>query len=349
MLSRICWILFSFMFAGTLLAQEIEIKAELMGRLSTQSSRKGDRFFARAISPDGLKGDMVEGTVRDVRSGGKMRSQSVLTLGFETLQHGGQSISIASQVKSVTNSKGQADVDEEGRAVRKTNNVGKAAAGAGAGGLIGGIVGGGKGALIGAGAGAAASVVFIEFAADGPEIRLDPGSTVTLSAQSKSGPSLAGLVPSSSPSASAGPAEAAASKPAAAPASSPSAPAQSAAASVNQPDLTTIKADFIPGEKTIFYDDFSDMAGDEPPPHWKVRGAGLALKAGGGIRQLTATGKSTLTPNLKTLPKNFTVETEVKFDNPGDLRSIWSFFPKGNTDNEALQIVDPDSLRKPHR
>jgi hypothetical protein len=39
----------------------------------------------------------------------------------------------------------------------------------------------------------------------------------------------------------------------------------------DQPDLTTVKADFAPGEKTLFYDDFTDMAGDEPPPHWRVR------------------------------------------------------------------------------
>ena len=32
-----------------------------------------------------------------------------------------------------------------------------------------------------------------------------------------------------------------------------------------QPDLTAVKTDFVPGEKTIFYDDFSDMAAGDAP------------------------------------------------------------------------------------
>src|SRR5690348_10652130 len=49
------------------------------------------------------------------------------------------------------------------------------------------------------------------------------------------------------------------------------APAQNAASDKSsQPELKAAKIDFVPGEKTIFFDDFSDMAADEPPPHWKV-------------------------------------------------------------------------------
>jgi OOP family OmpA-OmpF porin len=105
--------------------------------------------------------------------------------------------------------------------------------------------------------------------------------------------------------------------------------APQAAAPAAQPDLTTVKADFIPGDKTIFYDDFSDMEGDEPPPHWKVRDGAVALKVGAGIRQLTVMSQRLrLTPMVKGLPKNFTVETEVKFDDPADTRSTWYFHDK---------------------
>ena len=101
------------------------------------------------------------------------------------------------------------------------------------------------------------------------------------------------------------------------------------AASSAQPDLTTVRADFIPGEKTIFYDDFTDMAGDEPPPHWKVRDGAVALKVGPGIRQLAVmSDRLRLTPMLKGLPKNFTLETEMKFDNPEDTRSPWYVYDK---------------------
>jgi len=109
----------------------------------------------------------------------------------------------------------------------------------------------------------------------------------------------------------------------------PAASAPQAAAPAAQPDLTTVKADFIPGDKTIFYDDFSDMEGDEPPPHWKVRDGAVALKVGAGIRQLAVmSGRLRLTPMLKGLPRNFTLETEVKFDNPQDTRSTWYFHDK---------------------
>jgi OmpA-OmpF porin, OOP family len=95
------------------------------------------------------------------------------------------------------------------------------------------------------------------------------------------------------------------------------------AAAADQPDLKEIKSDFVPGEKTLFYDDFTDMAGDEPPPHWKVRGGTVALKVGSGIRQLTVTSeKVRLTPNIKSLPNNFTIELEVKYENPSDTRSV---------------------------
>jgi hypothetical protein len=104
---------------------------------------------------------------------------------------------------------------------------------------------------------------------------------------------------------------------------------QAAASPAAQPDLTAVKADFIPGDKTIFYDDFTDMAGDEPPPHWKVRGGAVELKVGPGIRQLTATTERVrLAPMLQGLPKNFTLETEVKFDHPEDTRSIWYLHDK---------------------
>jgi hypothetical protein len=101
-------------------------------------------------------------------------------------QHGAVATPISAEVKSLANSKGQMDVDEEGRIIRRGSNLGKAAAGSALGGVFGGL----KGAAIGAGSGAVASIVLIEVAADGPSIRLDPGSTVTLSAKSRSGPGL---------------------------------------------------------------------------------------------------------------------------------------------------------------
>ena len=88
---------------------------------------------------------------------------------------------ISTEIRAFQNSKGQAEVDEEGRIIRRGGgNTGKALGGTAAGGLIGGLAGGLKGAAIGAGVGAAASIAVIEIAADSPEIRFDPGSIITL-------------------------------------------------------------------------------------------------------------------------------------------------------------------------
>jgi hypothetical protein len=65
--------------------------------------------------------------------------------------------------------------------------------------------------------------------------------------------------------------------------------------------------DFIPGEKAVFYDDFTDMTKGAAPPHWKVRGGAAKFNPAG---RLVLADRLSLYPNIKTLPKNFTVETD---------------------------------------
>ncbi len=91
------------------------------------------------------------------------------------------------------------------------------------------------------------------------------------------------------------------------------APPQEAGAAA-QPELTTLKSTFIPGDKTLFYDDFTDMTADDAPPHFKIRGAAPELRAAGNIRQLTVTQRGSIFPNITILPKNFTYEAEIKAD-----------------------------------
>lgn len=335
----------SLLLSGAALAQEMDLQVELMGPLGTKTSRKGDRVFARVAQPGALKGDTLEGTVTEVRSGNKLRGNSALNFSFDTLRHGGQAVQISTQIKSFQNSRGQADVDEEGRVIRRGGgNTGKAAAGTAAGGLIGGIKSGLKGAAIGAGVGAVASIAIIEIASDAPEIRFAPGSVITLSAKSRSGPALNTLTsapapPSEStvPPVAATPAPAAATARAATPAPSPAAAGTAPAGASAQPDMVNLKADFITGEKTLFYDDFTDMAPDDAPPHWKVRGASLTLQEGGGVRQATvATDTTRMTPLFTGFPKNFTLEMDVKYE--GFDHTTWAFFAKGKTDNQDLQV-----------
>src|SRR5579885_553312 len=286
-------------------AAGVPFTVELATPLSTSSNHKGDPVTARVIDPPVFAGDTLQGHVTESRQGNKLHGDAVLNFSFDTLQHGGQTIPVEASITSISNSKGQADVDEEGRVLRHSSNLGKLAAGTGAGALIGGLSHGWKGAAIGSGAAAAASVVLIEVAAQGPKVELAAGSRVGLSVKSRNGTDLASLAPNT----------AAASAPASAPRSEPAtAPTQAAAAS-DQPDLKASKVEFVPGEKTVFFDDFSDMAEDEPPPHWKLRDGVVELRTGGGIRQLTAAcpAKPSLNSASFPFPKNFTVEIEAAF------------------------------------
>jgi OmpA-OmpF porin, OOP family len=104
-----------------------------------------------------------------------------------------------------------------------------------------------------------------------------------------------------------------------------------------QPEFKALKADFVPGEKTIFFDDFTDMGPGDAPPHFKTRGAAPELREAGTVRQLTATANGALTPNLKELPKNFTYEAEVKFDIPNGRAGLNVLFL--NKEREALTLV----------
>jgi OOP family OmpA-OmpF porin len=131
-------------------------------------------------------------------------------------------------------------------------------------------------------------------------------------------------------------------------------PAQ--AAPGTQPEMTTLKSTFIPGEKTLFYDDFTDMTADDAPPHFKIRGSAPELRAAGNVRQLTATQKGFMIPNLANLPQNFTFEAEVKADVVKGRASLnlalsskrvpilhWTLYA------EAKQLDLVVSLRKPYQ
>ena len=108
-----------------------------------------------------------------------------------------------------------------------------------------------------------------------------------------------------------------------------------------QPNLTAVKSDFVPGEKLIFFDDFTDMAGDEPPPHWKVRGGTAELRTAGEVRQLTlSTHAMRVSPNVRKLPKNFTLEADYAFGpHSGNGNGfIWSF--RRDPDGSPTMVVN---------
>ena len=316
------------LLVSALQAQDMQVQVELMNGVGTGSSHKGDLVSGRVISPAALQGDVVEGKVVNVEQGS---GKAVLKLSFETLRHGGQAVAISSEIQSIANSKGQVDLDENGNAIRKSRGQSKPSGVARAGGAIGGLLGGRKGAAVGAASRAAEAVMSIDLASDAPSLTLAPGSKITLLAKSKGGSDLAGLAPNAAAAAGAAPAAPAPAAGAAAQTAAPAAPAG------GQPDLTAVKVDFVPGDKIILFDDFSDMGADEPPPHWKVRGGTAELREGGGIRQLTMTAdRIILTPNVTGLPANFTIEADIAFKGHG-ARTWWKFHDKAG--NEVLNLI----------
>jgi OmpA-OmpF porin, OOP family len=100
-----------------------------------------------------------------------------------------------------------------------------------------------------------------------------------------------------------------------------------------QPELKSSKIEFVPGERTIFFDDFSDMVPDEPPPHWKVRDGKVDLKMAGAVRELYNDGGVQLTSPKITVPSNFTFELVWT----GGGETTWSFRDKDG--EEALHVT----------
>ncbi len=163
------------------IAKDTEMKVRLTAPVSTATNQKGDKITAMVVDPAPFRGAVMEGEIRESKSGNKFKGKSTLLFAFQTLVlPDGTQVPVTSDVKSFTNSKGQQNTDEEGFLVEKKNNLGKMAVASGVGALIGGLAAGGKGAAIGAGVGAGAALILVQFGAQAPNIRLDPGSEIVL-------------------------------------------------------------------------------------------------------------------------------------------------------------------------
>ncbi len=267
-------------------AQETELQVELLNRVGTDTSRKGDLVTARIVSPAEFQGSTVEGKVTESISGQQNRGQSSLDIDFDMIRHGGSVVPITSRTTAVINAKGQINADSQGRVISRGQQQKPSSGTGGLGRALGGIAGG-RAARVGDAVDRTATAM-ARMSVEAPNLVFDAGSKFVLRASARSGPPLASLPVAAKPVA--------------------AAPIAGA-----QPDLTAVKAEFVPGDKAFFYDDFTDMSGEDAPPHWKVRGGTAELRKGGDVRQLTMTARRvTLTPNLTGFPKNFTMETVMR-------------------------------------
>ena len=332
----------------TAMAQEMAITVQLSVPLSAASSRKGDLIAAQVVSPDSMRGDTLQGAVSQVSSA---RGQSMTAFAFTSLRHGGMTIPVAATIQGVSNSKGAPGVDELGVPLRINNAVVAAAKPVSAsrfGGQLGGLIGGRTGQAVSdvgddVNAPGGPGSTSMQISAQAAGLALAPGATLMLSARTNgNGPSLASLAPLSPapgapmpgvPMAPASPAAPMAPAQPAAPQQSQSAGMQpaaaagaGAAASGGQPELKSTKIEFVPGERTTFFEDFSDMVEDEPPPHWKVRDGTVDLLTSPGIRELHADKNVRLTSQSFEIPVNFTLEAEWT----GTGQMVWYLRDKAN-------------------
>ena len=86
--------------------------------------------------------------------------------------------------------------------------------------------------------------------------------------------------------------------------------------------------DFVPGEKVLLYDDYTDIPRGGAPPHWKVRGS--AVRPMDGQLAFSPSSATTMWPNVVKWPSNFTLEMDFTYKtNPNDNDAMrvltWNF------------------------
>ena len=143
---------------------DTEIIVELLDNINTETSREGDKFTAKVISPYELTGSIVEGRITKIQKPGKIKRRAQVLLSFDRLVMTENRWSNFNAILTeVLPTKGDnvKRVDNEGTAVGKgsiKDDSIKVGAATGSGLLVGAIVAGPVGAAVGAGVGAAFGV-----------------------------------------------------------------------------------------------------------------------------------------------------------------------------------------------
>jgi hypothetical protein len=166
---------------GETKSEDFEVKT--LSPLSASGNKKGDKFTVQVLTPEKYKDALIEGEVANSKASGKVKGKSELLFRFNKLiQADKTEVPIQADLAEIKNSKGVANVDEEGRAIGKSSKAKdamKVGLLGGIGAAIGGATGGGSGAATGAAIGAGIGLT-IAFSTTGEDIRLEPGSIFVL-------------------------------------------------------------------------------------------------------------------------------------------------------------------------
>ena len=192
-LKLILFVLISFTVAHGFDQSELLIPAntklslQLLSPVSTATSKKGDKFSCKILTPAEFGGAVVEGHVRSVKRSGKADKESKIDLAFDrvTLVDGRVANFSATVVEvfDVINAKDQGRADNEGTIRNKSTavktSIKRAAVGALIGAMVGGAIAGGQGAAVGAAIGASVGVT-TTLATKGPDLEFKTGTEFTV-------------------------------------------------------------------------------------------------------------------------------------------------------------------------
>jgi len=278
--------------------QDVPMSVRLTSTLNVSGAPVGQSITGEVLSPDSFKGDTIKGKVTQANvSHGK----ATVEFQIEYIHHGNFDYAVMAKIVSVQNSKGQPSVDEQGQPIRATTVPGKGPKERKFGGNVGGIAG-----MPTSTAGDVPNKEdlppSIRVAGQGSESVLGIGSTLAFSVRSHGLGDLTSLRPN-------GPEE----DPYALP--NPGDPKPSAlpdpTSVTAQPGMKSVSSDFVPGERMIFFDDFSDATVDKVTPHWPAHDGNIELRLKDGVPpEMFAADNASLTSPSLIVPANFTFELE---------------------------------------
>ncbi len=280
------------------MSQDVPMSVRLTSTLNVAGAPVGQSVMGEVLSPDSFKGDVIKGkvTVSKVSKG-----TATVEFQFDYIRHGEYDYKVMAKIISIQNSNGQPNVDEQGHPLHASTIPGKAPKDRKFGANVGGMIG-----MPSSSAGDPQSSDVpppsIRVAGEGTDSTLAIGSTLALTVRSNGLGDLTSLRPN-------GPEV----DPYALPNSSDAKPvAVTPTIAAAQPEMKSAAIDFIPGERTIFFDDFSDIGTDDIPSHWPAHEGKLDLRTpkDGVPPERYATENVALTSPAMIVPANFTFELE---------------------------------------
>jgi hypothetical protein len=164
-----------------------KVSLQLLSSISTATSRKGDKFSCKVLTPAEYAGAIVEGHIRELKRSGKADKDSKIDLAFDRITlpdaRAEDFSGTVVEVFDVANVGDQGRADNEGTVRSKSTTVKtsikRAATGALVGALIGGVVAGGHGAALGAAIGAGVGAT-TTLASKGPDLEFKDGTQFTV-------------------------------------------------------------------------------------------------------------------------------------------------------------------------